>query len=194
MMLIVLNILVGLFFSACSNLDHNSEQGLSSKTHFPEETSLSASNETSRPRTYTGAGFSSPGVKAAYKEFLARRTDANKPIYFVLKGFLGETELSKSASTSAVEMKWTFLAESQDIVDQLADSAIPHVDKSNANFDQISFEQIKGCRSYSMIKINGAKDYTVQGTCISHPSISIPVGFNNKVFLNGKLIHDMSRQ
>ena len=76
---------------------------------------------------------------------MAQRTEASKAIYFHLNGFFGDTKISKSSSISAIEMKWTFLAESQDIVDQFADTALPNVDKSNPDFDQITFKQIDGC-------------------------------------------------
>ncbi len=187
----VATIFTVLLFGACNGPDISTEREFASKIDSLKETNSSAPNEAPNPPTSTGFSFSTPGEKAAYKEFLAQRTDASKAIYFHLNGFFGDTKISKSSSTSALEMKWTLLAESQDIVNQFADTALPNVDKNNSDFDQITFKQIDGCRSYGIIKSNDSTHYTVQGTCISHPSISIPIAFNNKIFLNGKLIHDV---
>jgi hypothetical protein len=192
-MLVTIAIFVGLVLGSCSGAELK-EQVLPLEIDVLEKTDSSTSNKPNVQGAHTVVGFSASGEKAVYKEFIAQRTNADKALHFVLKGFLGETEIIRPTSGSNVEMKWTFLAESQDVIDKYADTTIPDIDKSNADYDSITFGQLENCRGFSKIRLNESTHYSVQGVCISHPSISISSKFGNKVFLNSKLIHDPNYQ
>lgn len=185
-----------LLFSACDN-SFQYELTKDNSTDFfnANKGSSLIADTTTNTSTLMGIGVSSSGFNAAYKKFTGQKAaiDESRFIRFELKGFMDDIEIKKSTTNSSIEMVWSFLAESQAIVDEYADITIPRIDNTNPEFDVIIFEQLKNCKGYSRVEINGQPNYNVVGTCIYPPYISIPEQFKNKVFVNGKLVHDPTK-
>lgn len=191
---IIISVIANVFLSACGNFSQ-SESLQSIEIARPEIENNKQSlteEELNYTPAVTGVFMSGPGVNAAYKKFNMKTAanDEKKSIRFEFKEFIRNIDIKKLTGNKAIEIEWVFLAESQEAVDLYADTITPRVDKSNAEFDTIIFKQLKNCRSSSRLEVNGQSNYMVQGVCIYAPSILIPQEFKNKVFVNGKLVHE----
>jgi hypothetical protein len=132
-----------------------------------------------------------PGSVAKFKNLRMNvPMDPSKTVVFNLKEFLGDPILVEDPNSSEIQMRWNFLAETQDVVNKYAEQFVPTTDLTLDGYIEVRFQQPEQCRSFSKVTLNGSPQYVVFGICVENPTIAIPKNFPKQIFINGKIIYD----